>query len=207
MSALEGFLHDRRERTSPIVKAALAHVQFETIHPFLDGNGRVGRLLITLVLCVEGVLREPLLYLSLYFKEHRSRYYELLDRVRTEGAWEEWLEFFADAVVATAEGAVATARTLVALFAADREKIGTIGRGASSALRIHHELQRRPLATVRALARATRLSNPTVGKAVAALAALGIVREATGRLRNRVFVYARYLELMNAGTEKPGFTS
>ena len=201
MGTLERFLHDQPERTSPIVKAALAHVQFETIHPFLDGNGRVGRLMITLLLCVEGILREPLLYLSLYFKQHRSRYYELLDRVRTEGAWEEWLGFFAEAVATTAEGAVDTARTLVALFAEDRERIGRVGRGAGSALRVHHELQRRPVSNVRSLIRATGLSSPTVGKAIERLALLGIVRETTGRLRNRVFVYSRYLDLLNRGTE------
>jgi Fic family protein len=201
MGALERFLHDQPERTSPIIKAALAHVQFETIHPFLDGNGRVGRLLITLLLCVEGILHEPLLYLSLYFKQQRPRYYELLGRVRTEGAWEEWLGFFADAVATTAEGAVDTARTLVALFARDREQIGGIGRGAGSAMRVHHELQRRPVSSVRSLTRATGLSVPTVGKAIAKLAELGIVREATGRLRNRVFVYTRYLDLLNKGTE------
>ena len=202
MGALERFLHDDPQRTSPIVKAALAHVQFETIHPFLDGNGRVGRLLITLLLCVEGILHEPLLYLSLYFKQHRARYYELLGRVRTEGVWDEWLGFFADAVASTAEGAVDTARTLVALFAEDRERINVIGRAASSAMRVHHELQRRPVSTVRSVTRATGLSEPTVGKAIAALGRLGIVREATGRQRNRVFVYTRYLDLLNAGTER-----
>jgi Fic family protein len=201
MGALERFLHDEPERTSPIMKAALAHVQFETIHPFLDGNGRVGRLLITLLLCVEGILREPLLYLSLYFKQHRARYYELLDRVRKEGAWDEWLSFFAEAVATTAEGAVDTARTLVELSARDRERIAAMGRGAGSALRVHHELQRRPIATVRALMGATGLSKPTSGKAVAALVEAGILREATGRRRNRVFVYAAHLDLLNKGTE------
>ena len=201
MAALERFLHDQPERTSPLVKAALAHVQFETIHPFLDGNGRVGRLLITLILCVEGILREPLLYLSLHLKHHRTRYYELLDRVRTHGAWDEWLAFFAEAVETTAEGAVETARKLTDLFSHDRERIGVIGRGAGSALRVHHELQRRPISTVAALTGATRLSGPTVGKAVANLVGLGVVREATGRRRNRVFVYTRYLDLLNEGTE------
>ena len=201
MAALEQFLHDQPERTSPLVKAALAHVQFETIHPFLDGNGRVGRLLITLILCVEGILREPLLYLSLYLKQHRTRYYELLDRVRTHGAWDEWLAVFAEAVSTTAEGAVDTARRLTDLFSRDRERIGVIGRGAGSALRVHHELQRRPISTVAALTGATRLSEPTVGKAVANLVELGVVREATGRRRNRVFVYTRYLDLLNEGTE------
>lgn len=207
MGALERFLHDDPERTSPIIKAALAHVQFETIHPFLDGNGRVGRLLITLLLCVEGILHEPLLYLSLYFKQHRPRYYELLGRVRTEGAWDEWLDFFADAIATTAEGAVDTARTLVALFAHDRDRIAAIGRGASSAMRVHHELQRRPVSSVRSVTLATGLSEPTVGKALATLAQLGIVREATGRRRNRVFVYTRYLDLLNQGTETQPATS
>jgi Fic family protein len=201
MAALERFLHDQPERTSPIVKAAMAHVQFETIHPFLDGNGRVGRLMITLLLCVEGILREPLLYLSLYFKQNRPRYYELLDLVRTEGAWGEWLRFFADAVATTAEGAVDTARTLVSLFAEDRERIGKVGRAAGSALRVHHELQRRPVSNVSSLIRSTGLSSPTVGKAIGALSQLGIVRETTGRRRNRVFVYTRYLDLLNKGTE------
>jgi Fic family protein len=201
MGDLERFLHDDPVRTSPIIKAALAHVQFETIHPFLDGNGRVGRLLITLLLCVEGILHEPLLYLSLYFKQHRPRYYELLGRVRTEGAWNDWLAFFADGVTTTAEGAVDTARTLVALFAQDRDRIGGIGRGAGSAMRVHHELQRRPVSSVRSVTQASGLSEPTVGKAIATLAKLGIVREATGRQRNRVFVYTRYLDLLNLGTE------
>jgi Fic family protein len=201
MGALERFLHDQPERTSPIMKAALAHVQFETIHPFLDGNGRVGRLLITLLLCVEGILHEPLLYLSLYFKQHRARYYELLDRVRKEGAWDEWLSFFAEAATTTAEGAVDTARMLVELSARDRERIAAMGRGAGSALRVHHELQRRPLATVRALMGVTGLSKPTAGKAVASLVEAGVLREATGRRRNRVFAYAAYLDLLNKGTE------
>ena len=201
MGMLEKFLHDQPERTPAIVKAALAHVQFETIHPFLDGNGRIGRLLITLLLCVEGILREPLLYLSLYFKQNRQQYYELLDVVRREGDWERWLSFFADAVRTTAEGAVETARTLVGLFQRDRDRISGLGRAASSALRVHHELQRRPLSTIAWLSRATKLSTPTVGKALAGLASLGIVRETTGRRRNRVFVYGRYLALLNQDTE------
>jgi Fic family protein len=203
MGSLEKFLHDEPDRTPAIVKAALAHVQFETIHPFQDGNGRIGRLLITLLLCVEGILREPLLYLSLYFKQNRQQYYDLLDLVRREGDWERWLAFFADAVRTTAEGAVETARTLVGLFRKDRDRIGGLGRGASSALRVHHELQRRPLSTIAWLARTTKLSPPTVGKALESLASLGVVRETTGRRRNRVFVYHRYLALLNQDTEAP----
>jgi Fic family protein len=201
MAALERFLHDQPERTSPLVKAALAHVQFETVHPFLDGNGRLGRLLITLLLCSEGLLREPLLYLSLHLKQNRTRYYEHLQSVRQEGDWEAWLGFFAEAVRETASGAVETASTLVALFGADRERIGGLGRGAASALRIHHELQRRPLVSIPALCRSSGLTPPTVGKALAGLEDLGVVREVTGRRRNRVFAYDRYLTLLATGTE------
>jgi Fic family protein len=201
MGELEKFLHDQPERTPAIVKAALAHLQFETIHPFLDGNGRVGRLLITLLLCVEGVLREPLLYLSLFLKQHRRQYYDLLDVVRREGDWEQWLAFFAEAAKTTAAGAVQTARTLVELFRTDRERIGTLGRAAGSALRVHHELQRRPVSNIAWLTGKTKLSAPTVGKALEGLVRLGIVRETTGRQRNRVFVYGRYLDLLNRGTE------
>ena len=201
MGALERFLHDQPVRTSPLVKAALAHVQFETIHPFLDGNGRLGRLLITLVLCVEGVLHEPLLYLSLYLKSHRKSYYDHLTAVRKDGDWERWLSFFAEAVETTATGAVETARTLGKLFADDRARIVALGRGADSALRIHVELQRRPAATATALCRSTRLSPPTVGKALRELVRLGVVRETTGRKRGRIFVYSRYFDLLNKGTE------
>jgi len=201
MSALERFLHDEPERVPAIVKAALSHVQFETIHPFLDGNGRVGRLLITLLLCSQGVLREPLLYLSLYLKQHRDRYYELLTMVRKDGDWEAWLEFFADAVRETAGGATETARSLVEAFRSDRERIRETGRGSLSALQVHHELQRRPLCNVNTLAAATKLSVPTIGKALQTLVELGIVREVTGRRRNRIFAYGTYLDTVSKGTE------
>jgi Fic family protein len=203
IGALERFLHDDPERTPTLVKAALAHVQFESIHPFLDGNGRVGRLLITLLFCVEGVLSEPLLYLSLYFKQHRQRYYDLLMEVRTSGDWEAWLAFFGEAVRETATGAVTTARTIVALFDQDREQVRALGRLAGSALPVHQALQRRPLATVGRLVAETGLSAPTVGKVLDALVGTGIAREITGRRRSRVFAYDRYLALLSAGTERP----
>ncbi len=194
---LERFVHNQPHTTPTLVKAALAHVQFETIHPFLDGNGRIGRLLITLLLTSEGVLSEPLLYLSLYFKRNRQRYYELLDKVRREGDWEEWLEFFADAVRTTAMGAVDTARQLGGLFKADRESIQALGREAGSALQVHEAMQARPLRNVSGLQKVTRRSPPTILKALDVLAKLGIVREVTGRRRNRVFEYRRYMELLN----------
>jgi Fic family protein len=199
MAALERFLHD--ESVPTLVKAALSHLQFETIHPFLDGNGRVGRLLVTLLLWKEGVLKEPLLYFSLYLKQRRARYYELLQTVRMGGDWEAWLGFFADGVSATAEGAVETARSLAKLFQKDRERIRALGRGASSALRVHHELQIRPLNTIPRLCARTRLTTPTVTKALRGLEKLRIVRETTKKKRDRVFAYTAFLGLLNEGTQ------
>jgi Fic family protein len=201
MGQLERFLHDDPARTPTLLKAALAHVQFETIHPFLDGNGRVGRLLIPLLFCVEGVLREPLLYLSLFFKQRRAEYYELLDRVRTEGDWERWIEFFATGVEETANAAVATAHRLVAMAQEDRARIQAVGRVAGSALQVHQALLTRPVNTVSRLATDTKLSIPAVTNALAALTEQGLVREITGRKRNRVFAYDRYMDVLKQGTE------
>ena len=201
MADLERFLHDQPARTPTLIKAALAHVQFETIHPFLDGNGRVGRLLIPMLLCIENVLREPLLYLSLYFKQNRARYYELLNRVRTEGEWEEWLLFFATGVEETANAAVTTAQRLLEISQTDRVKVQRAGRIAGSALQVHHALLSRPLNTIARLAQETKLSVPAVTAALAALADLGLVREVTGRKWGRVFSYVPYLEILQQGME------
>lgn len=202
MGDLERFLHDEPERTPALIKAALAHVQFETIHPFLDGNGRLGRLLITLVLCVEKVLKEPLLYLSLHFKRHRGRYYALLDEVRTNGDWEEWVEFFARAVEGTAGSAVTTAISINNLFREDRRKIEeSLQRKANSAIRVHEAMQRRAIASASLIATRTKLSLPTVIKALDGLESLGIVRESTGRERYRAYVYDRYLEILDTETD------
>jgi Fic family protein len=204
MGSLEKFLHDDPEPTPALLKAALAHVQFETIHPFLDGNGRLGRLLITLLLCDAGVLKLPMLYLSLFFKTHRPAYYEFLNRVRTDGDWELWLDFFAEAVIETATQAVSTVQRLDALARQDRETIQTLGRSASSALRLHHELLIRPVTTSRALERATGLSHVTVNKMLDHLCALNLVDERTGAKRNRIFSYTEYIRILNEGTELPG---
>jgi len=201
MSALEAFLNDLPVPTPPLLKAALAHVQFETVHPFLDGNGRVGRLLITLMLCHAGVLRRPMLYLSLYFKTHRQLYYELLDRVRTEGNWEAWLEFFAEAVVTTAAQAVDSMGQLLAVADRDRALIAGLGRGAESVVAIHRALLERPLTTAGWLSEKTGITPATVNKALERLERLGIVTEVTGRKRNRVFGYPEYLEIVGRGTE------
>ena len=201
MSALEKFLHDEKAPMPMLARAALAHVQFETIHPFLDGNGRVGRLLITFQLCQSAVLREPLLYLSLYFKQHRTRYYDLLDRVRRDGDWETWLIFFLEGVHQTAEGAVATARRLAALFSTDRERIGAGGRRAGSAMRVHEAFKARPVASMQDVRRRSDLSFPAVAAGMDLLRELSIARELTGKRRNRVFAYDQYLSILNEGTE------
>jgi Fic family protein len=203
MEQLERYLHDQPSRTSTLLKAALAHAQFETIHPFLDGNGRVGRLLIPMLLCVEGVLREPLLHLSLYFKQNRSQYYEKLDRVRTDGEWEEWVMFFAAGVEETANAAVATAQRMNEMAQADRARVQGAGRIAGSALQVHHALLSRPINTIARLAADTKLSVPTVTGALAALADLELVREITGRKRGRVFAYGPYLDVLQQGMEAP----
>jgi len=200
MHELERFLHDEPERSGVLIKAALSHAQFETVHPFLDGNGRLGRLLITLLLCNEGFLKEPMLYLSLYFKTHREVYYDLLQRVRTEGDWEAWLRFFAEGVAETAESAVSAARSLVDLFEKDRQLIQAKG-STGSALQIHHALQGRPITSISRAAKETGLSVPTVGSALQVLCELGIARELTGKRRNRLYGYDRYLQILSEGTE------
>jgi Fic family protein len=203
MGELELFLHDQPQTTPALLKAALAHVQFETIHPFLDGNGRLGRLLITLLLCEQKILREPMLYLSLYFKTHRQYYYELLNGVRLSGDWEAWLDFFAEAVIVTATQAVDTARQLVDLVNKDRDRISRLGRAAASSLRVHQTLMGRPITASKWLVEQTGITPATVNKSLEHLERLGIVRELTSLKRNRIFSYTGYLEIMNQGTELP----
>ena len=201
MAALEVFLHDENLPFSALIKAALAHVQFETIHPFLDGNGRIGRLLIALTLHQDGILHEPLLYLSLYFKQNRAEYYRLLDTVRYDGDWEAWLDFFLEGVRTTATGAVETANRLVALFQEDAARIHSLGRSAPNTLRIFNAFRSRPVASIKDIRRRTGVAAPTAGRAIDALEELGIVQEITGRQRDRIFVYRRYLNILNEGAE------
>jgi Fic family protein len=201
MGALEKFLHGDPVATPTLVKAALAHVQFETIHPFLDGNGRLGRLLITLLLCAEGALFEPILYLSLYFKLRRQEYYDHLQRVRTHGDWEGWLRFFLSGVIETAEEALTTTRRILALFEKNRRQLEGLGRAAASAFRAHEYLQRRPITGIREMAKELGLTYPTVASALDRMKKLRIVNELTGYRRNRVFAYAPYVELLSEGTE------
>jgi Fic family protein len=204
MANLENFIHDTPTRTPTLIKAALAHVQFETIHPFLDGNGRLGRLLITLLLCAEGVVTEPTLYLSLYFKTHREEYYEALQRVRTHGEWEGWLEFFLRGVEDTAQQAFKLAQALVALFERDRERVQTLGRGAGSALQVLQFIQRKVFFSVAETETPLKLSAPTIRKSVEGLEGLGILEEITGKGRNRLWVYRDYLTTLASGTEPEG---
>lgn len=199
MGALEKFLHD--ESVPSLVRAALAHVQFETIHPFLDGNGRVGRLLITLLLCHDGVLPEPLLYLSLYLKKNRAAYYELLQHVRETGDWESWLDFFLAGVDETARQATDTVSRLLKLFQADRTRIYELGRAAGSAPRVHEFMQKQPVVTSSRLTRELSLSKPTVNAALTLLVEQGIVAELTGQARSRIFAYKEYLRILGEGTE------
>ena len=201
MGELERFLHAKEDGTPVLLRAGLAHVQFETIHPFLDGNGRVGRLLITLLLCHAGVLREPLLYLSLYFKQHRSAYYDLLDEVRRTGDWEAWLAFFLKGVRETAEGAIATSTRLTDLFKTNAARIEELGRRAGSALRVHQALTSHPVRSLSQVCDHSGLTPPTASSAMKSLVALGIAREITGRRRGRLFAYDGYLSILNEGTE------
>ena len=203
MAALERFFHLDDELPF-LIRAGLAHVQFETIHPFLDGNGRVGRLLITLMLCNAGVLRQPFLYLSLYFKQHRSDYYDLLNHVRRTGDWEAWLAFYLEGVRITAEGAVTASRRVAELFASDRAAIErSAGRRAGSALRVHEALKAKPILSLSGISNFTTLSFPTAATAMRLLVDRGIARELTGKSRNRLFVYDGYLSILNEGTEAP----
>jgi len=200
MGNLEKFLHDRLRRTPVLIKAALAHVQFETIHPFLDGNGRLGRLLITLILCAEGALAEPLLYLSLFFKEHRQEYYDRLDAVRLKGDWLGWLRFFLEGLQQTARQAADTSARILKLFEEDRGKIERLGRRAGSAHRMHDLLRRHPITTVASAARQLGTTAPTAGSAIRTLQELGTVREITGKRRDRIYVYDPYVKILDERT-------
>jgi Fic family protein len=203
MGALEKFLHDDPEPTPILIKAALAHAQFETIHPFLDGNGRVGRLLITLLLCLpeDRVLSRPLLYLSLYLKRHRDVYYDHLQQIRTTGAWEAWVRFFLEGVIDVAQSATDTTRRIVELIGRDRSQVHGLGRASGSAARVHDAAIREVVLTIPWAASSIGVSEPTAANALSHLVRLGVLEEVTGRPRNKIFVYRRYLDLLDEGTE------
>ncbi|MCL4782742.1 MAG: Fic family protein [Bryobacterales bacterium] len=201
MGELENFLHEEHPELPLLIRAGLAHAQFETIHPFLDGNGRLGRLLITFLLCAGGALPEPILYLSLFFKTHRQAYYDRLMSVRTKGDWEGWMEFFLEGVTEASSQAVAAARRIVALMEADRRKVEQVGRASATLLRVHHSIQTHPIASIAAIAGNVGVSFPTAAAAVEQLSRLGILREISGKRRNRLFVYQEYVDVLNEGTE------
>ena len=199
LGALEKFIHGQPVQTPTLIKTGLAHAQFESIHPFLDGNGRVGRLLISLMLYTEGALAYPLLYLSLYFKQRRSAYYDALMRVRTDGKWEEWLAFYLAGVEEVAREANETSELLVKLFAKDRLKIGAMGKASTSALKVQGLLERHCLVTLAFAQKELGLSLPAVGHAMARLHKAGIVREISGKRRRQVFAYQAYWKLLARG--------
>ena len=201
LSDLEKFIHADLPEMPLLLKVGLVHVQFETIHPFLDGNGRLGRLLITLLLCANEVLDDPLLYLSLYFKTHRDEYYALLQTVRIQGDWEAWLQFFLRGIIDTADQATGTAMELLDLFERDRRRIESLGRPAGSALRVHQLLQGRPFVSIPMAAEQLGISRPTIARSISHLERLGVLHESTGRRWRRLFAYRDYLEILERGTE------
>jgi len=188
-------------KTPTLIKAALAHVQFETIHPFLDGNGRIGRLLITILLCSEAILKEPLLYLSLYFKTHRNMYYDLLQQVRINGDWESWIEYFLTAIKETADKATSTASVLINLAEEDRKKIQNVGRSSGSALRVHQALLQRPIISIPKICEITGLWTTSATTAIKRLEQIGTIKEITGGKRNRLYKYVKYIDILNEGTD------
>jgi Fic family protein len=194
---LESFFHHEEDSLPLLIRAGLAHAQFETIHPFLDGNGRVGRLLITFMLTEKQMLHEPVLYLSLFFKKHRPLYYDRLNGTRNDGGWKEWLDFFLQGVRDTANQAVQTAIEIDRLFRADKGKIASFGRSAPSALRIYQLAQANPIFSIRHAARKSKLSFPTASAAIDRLTEAGILQETSGKRRDRLFLYAKYLEVLN----------
>ena len=200
MSDLEKFIHEENSGLPLLIKVALVHVQFESIHPFLDGNGRVGRLLITFMLCAQQALKEPTLYLSLYFKRHRKQYYHLLQVVREEGDWESWLQFFLTGVKETADLAYQTASRIVELIETDREKLEKLGRPTTSALRVFQYLQTHPVISVPVAVKALELTAPTIRKSIGHLEQENILREVSGRRRDRRYVYEQYLNILSEGT-------
>ena len=199
LKEFEQFLHD--QNTPVLIKAGLAHVQFETIHPFLDGNGRLGRLLIILLLCAENMLEQPILYLSLYLKANRNQYYELLQEVRLHGTWETWLEFFLIGVETSAKQAIQAAQEINKLFAQDMAKIQTLGRARFSCEQILKYMQHLPQTTVHLLAQELQISAPTARTALNAMVSIGILEEITGKKRDKIYVYRRYLEILETGAK------
>ncbi len=200
LSSFEKYIH-ADDRLPKLVRTGLLHAQFETIHPYLDGNGRIGRLMIALLLEHWGLLRAPLLYLSLFFKRHREEYYRRLNLVRLEGDWESWIDFFLDGVATIADEAVASARELFNLVSADRTRLLGVESVSVSALRLFERLPRHPIVTVASAMKLLDTSKPTATRAIEVLAEIGILVETTGKKRDRSFAYRAYMERLRTGTE------
>jgi Fic family protein len=195
LGALENFLH-HEDHIPPLIRIGLAHAQFETIHPFLDGNGRIGRLLITLFLCQQRILEKPVLYISLFLKEHQTEYYERLQRVRDYGEWEGWLKFFLTGIRDVARQATATARNIVALRENHRSMIvDQFAASSGNALRLLEHLYQKPGISVNSIKDTLNISFPSANNLISKFAYLGLLFEVTGNYRNRLFVYRPYTEL------------
>ena len=197
MGDLDKFIH-AEDGMPTLIRAALAHVQFESIHPFLDGNGRIGRLIIALLLQQSGKLSRPLLYLSLYLKANKTEYYRLLDKVRADGDWEAWVDFFLKGVARTADSAALTARKLADCYLEDLTKVQKLGRSGGKAAGALACFRKRPILDIKGVAAALDTNFPAATRAVQALVDNSILRETTGKARNRVFVYRRYIEVLNS---------
>ena len=197
MGDLEKFLHNQPVETPTLIKAALSHVQFETIHPFLDGNGRVGRLLIPMLLLSDGVLKQPLLYLSVYFKKHRMEYYDRLDAVRKKGDWLGWFRFFLEGVEATAIQAVQSARQINDLLDMDQQRVAPLAKSTPSCQTVWELLKRHPITTVPRASEQAGLSAPATRNAIKKLEALGLLQEITGKRRDRIYEYTAYVQILD----------
>ena len=195
MTQLDTWLHSA-DALPPLIKAGLAHVQFETIHPFLDGNGRIGRLLITLLLEHWGLLKSPMLYLSLAIKRQQQAYYENLTRVRKGGDWEGWTAFYLDCVREAADDGVRVAEQIFSLLAKDRSRLIARDNVTVPAVRLLELLPSRPVVTLPLATKLLRVSTPTAIKAIAVLVELGILRETSGKRRDRVYAYQKYVDLL-----------
>jgi Fic family protein len=200
LAELEKYLH-AKNGLPPLARIGLAHVQFETIHPYLDGNGRIGRLLITLLLEHWKLLSAPLLYLSLFFKRHRAEYYRLLGEVRRSGDWEAWISFFLEGVATIADEAVTAARDVFALVTEDRQRLIAAPGASLVGVRLLEQLPVHPVVTIPNVVRLLETTKPTAGKAVQLLESLGVLTETSGKQRDRTFAYAAYLKKLRVGTE------
>lgn len=200
LGEFEKFIQNDKYKLPVLIKIGLLHVQFETIHPFLDANGRLGRLLITLLLCENKILKEPILYLSLYFKKHRYLYYQHLQIVRTNGTWEAWLNFFLEGITETAEQAINTTASMIKLFNKDEEKIKTLGRAKDSALKVFLLFKSMPLNNISATTIRLEITAPTARASINHLIKLKILEEISGKQRDKIYSYKAYINILDEGT-------